>query len=216
MVHHLSAYNSLVCQYISELRDITVQNDRLRFRRNLERLGEIAAYEISKTLAWTDVEVATPLGLAKAKRLTRQPILATVLRAGLPLHQGLLNYFDKADNAFVGAYRKHASDGSFVIDMGYHTSPSIAGRTLILADPMLATGASLALTLKELMQSERPESIHIVVAIASRQGIDFLLEAIPSATIWAAAIDEKLTPHAYIWPGLGDAGDLAFGSKAQE
>lgn len=216
MIHNLSDTNSVAVQFVAELRDVNVQGDRMRFRRNMERLGEIFAYEISKELEWEDCEVATPLGIARAKALKEQPVLATILRAGVPLHQGLLNFFDKADNAFIAAYRKHNKDGSFFINLEYLTSPPLAGRTVILSDPMLATGASLVLTIQELLKEGEPKRIHIVAAIASTTGINHVKSNLPNVTIWTGAIDNELTAKSYIVPGLGDAGDLAFGEKMQD
>lgn len=216
MIHNLSDTNSVAVQFVAELRDVNVQGDRMRFRRNMERLGEIFAYEISKELEWEDYEVTTPLGIARAKALKEQPVLATILRAGVPLHQGLLNFFDKADNAFIAAYRKHNKDGSFFINLEYLTSPPLAGRTVILSDPMLATGASLVLTIQELLKEGEPKRIHIVAAIASTTGINHVKSNLPNVTIWTGAIDNELTAKSYIVPGLGDAGDLAFGEKMQD
>lgn len=216
MLHNLSETNSLASQFVSELRDVNIQKDRFRFRKNMERIGEIFAYEISKFLDWEEREITTPLGTAKHRLLAEQPVLATILRAGLPLHQGLLNFFDNADNAFIAAYRKHSKDGTFFINLEYLTSPSLAGRIVILSDPMLATGSSLVLTIQELMKEGEPKHIHIVSAIASTVGIDYVKRHLPDVTIWAAAVDNELTAKAYIVPGLGDAGDLAFGEKLQE
>ncbi len=215
MVHNLSLKPSLLAHYVAELRDVLIQGDRMRFRRNLERIGEIIGYEISKELEWEQVEITTPLETALCYQLVEQPVLATILRAGLPLHQGLLNYFDHADNGFIAAYRKHDSEGNFTISMEYVTSPEIAGRVLIVSDPMLATGASLALTLKKMIVLGKPKHIHVVCAIAATEGIDHLLKEVPNVTIWCGAIDNKLTDKGYIVPGLGDAGDLAFGEKLQ-
>jgi uracil phosphoribosyltransferase len=216
MLHNLSETNTLAAQFVAELRDVNIQNDRMRFRRNMERLGEIFAYEISKHLEWTETEVTTPLGVAQSKALKEQPVLATILRAGVPLHQGLLNFFDRADNAFIAAYRKHNKDGTFFINLEYLTSPPLVDRTIILSDPMLATGASLVLTIQELMKEGMPKHIHIVTAIASTIGIAHVRSNLPNATIWTGAVDNELTAKAYIVPGLGDAGDLAFGEKMQE
>ncbi len=214
MVNDLGLQNSLVGQYLSELRDESIQQDRMRFRRNLERLGEIFAYEISKTLAYDQVEVTTSLGMATANVIKEQPVLATILRAGLPLHNGLLSYFDKADNAFISAYRKHHKDGSFDVHVEYMSSPSLTDRILILSDPMLATGTSMVLTHKALATMGKPRHTHIVAAVASAEGIDYLKKHMSSnVTLWVAAIDEELTAQSYIVPGLGDAGDLAFGGK---
>ncbi|MBD0284474.1 MAG: uracil phosphoribosyltransferase [Bacteroidota bacterium] len=215
MVINLSKGHSLVNNWIAEIRDAEVQKDRLRFRYNLQRIGEIAAYEISKLLPYTATEVQTPLGTAIAHVLTEQPVLATILRAGLALHQGLLNYFDKADNAFVSAYRKHDKDGSFQISLEYLSSPDIEDRILIISDPMLATGASLVKTIQYLREEGEPKSIHIVTAIACTIGLEHLRRNIPMATIWCGDVDDELTAKGYIVPGLGDAGDLAYGAKIQ-
>lgn len=216
MIINFSERNSLAQQFVAELRNVDVQTDRMRFRRNLERLGEIAAYEISKKLDWEEYEVTTPLGTITCKRLAQQPVLGTILRAGSPMHQGLLNYFDGADNAFVAAYRKHDKDGGFTIAMEYLTCPPLINRTLIIADPMLATGASLALTLKRIIAEGKPAAIHIVCAIAADEGIEHVRNEVPGATIWCGAIDHELTARGYIVPGLGDAGDLAYGEKSQD
>ncbi|MEP7168977.1 MAG: uracil phosphoribosyltransferase [Bacteroidota bacterium] len=214
MVHILSQQNSIINQFIAEIRDIEIQKDRLRFRRNMERIGEIAAIEISKTLEWIEKEVTTPLGIANVPVLKEQPVLATILRAGLTMHQGMLNYFDHADNAFISAYRRHHKDGSFDIHLEYVSSPSLLNRVLIICDPMLATGQSMVQTIKALYQKGKPAHIHIVTAIASTQGIEYIKSHLPEdITVWAAAVDEELTVHAYIVPGLGDAGDLAYGGK---
>jgi uracil phosphoribosyltransferase len=215
MIVNLSQQHSLVSNWVSELRDVTIQNDRMRFRRNLERIGEVAAYEISKTLPFTETEVETPLGTATSKLLTDQPVLATILRAGLPLHQGLLNYFDKADNAFISAYRKHHKDGSFEISLDYISCPELEDRVVIISDPMLATGSSLVKTIHFLKIEGRPKQIHIVAAIACTIGIEYVKREDPSVTIWCGDIDDELTAKGYIVPGLGDAGDLAFGAKIQ-
>jgi uracil phosphoribosyltransferase len=181
----------------------------------MERVGEIAAYELSKTLVYEEVTVQTPMGEAVCEVLQQQPVVATILRAGLPLHQGILNYFDAADSAFVAAYRKHNIDGSFEIEQQYLTSPDLDGRILIIADPMLATGASLDLALEELYENGRPAQIHIITAIACTEGIDFILRRHPEVYIWTGDIDEDLTARGYIVPGLGDAGDLSYGNKRQ-
>lgn len=215
MVINLSEHNSLVACWMNEIRDINIQADRMRFRRNLERIGEIAAYEISKKLAFEPIETPTALGIANGFALKNQPVLGTILRAGLPLHQGLLNYFDKADNAFISAYRKHKRDGSFEISLDYVSCPDLTDRVLILADPMLATGASLVKTIHYLKNESAPAAIHIVCAIACTVGIEFVRREDPSVTIWCGAIDDELTAKGYIVPGLGDAGDLAYGNKIQ-
>jgi uracil phosphoribosyltransferase len=215
MIHNLSLQNSLVHQYIAELRDVTVQNDRMRFRRNLERLGEIMAYEISKTMAYSIEKIQTPLAIADSPVLKSQPVLANILRAAVPMYQGLLNYFDKADNAFISAYRKHNADGSFEIDLQYTACPSLENRILIVCDPMLATGASMVATIKKLEAMGTPKHIHIVTAIASQDGVDFVMKNLTNITLWTATIDPILNSNKYIVPGLGDAGDLAFGEKMQ-
>jgi uracil phosphoribosyltransferase len=215
MVINLSKEHSLVSNWIAEIRDTEIQIDRMRFRRNLERIGEIAAYEISKVLSFKEVGIQTPLGIAVSRVLEEQPVLTTILRAGLPLHQGLLNYFDKADNAFVSAYRKHDKDGTFEISLEYLSSPEIDNRIIIISDPMLATGASLVKTVQYLREEGEPKHIHIVTAIACTVGIENVRRNIPAATIWCGDIDDELTAKGYIVPGLGDAGDLAFGSKIQ-
>lgn len=215
MIINLSEQHSLVSNWICELRNVNVQGDRMRFRRNLERIGEVAAYEISKVLPFKEEEVETPLGTATCKMLSDQPVIATILRAGLPLHQGLLNFFDKADNAFISAYRKHNKDGSFEISLDYISCPELEGRVLIISDPMLATGSSLVKTIHFLKEEGRPREIHIVAAIACTVGIEYVKREDPSVTIWCGDIDDELTAKGYIVPGLGDAGDLAFGVKVQ-
>ena len=214
MVHNLSHSNSIINQFLSEIRDVEIQKDRMRFRRNLERMGEIFAYEISKLMDYQVREVVTPLGTAEVPVLTEQPIIGTILRAGMPLHQGILNYFDHADNAFISAYRKHHKDGSFDIKLEYVSSPMLTDRILILCDPMLATGSSIVMTYKALMERGIPKHTHIVSALASMQGVNHVKSHLSTnITIWAGAIDDELTAQAYIVPGLGDAGDLAYGTK---
>ena len=215
MIINLSQQHSLVSNWMSELRDEEVQKDRQRFRRNLERIGEVAAYEISKKLAFIEKEVETPLGSATCKIIKEQPVLATILRAGIPLHNGLLNYFDKADNAFISAYRKHQKDGSFEISLDYVSCPELEDRILIISDPMLATGASLVKTIHYLKAEGNPREIHIVAAIACTVGIEYVIREDPGVTIWCGDIDDELTAKGYIVPGLGDAGDLAYGVKIQ-
>lgn len=215
MVINLSETNSLLGTWISEIRDVQIQTDRMRFRRNLERIGEVAAYEISKQLEYVEREVQTPLGTSVCPILKEQPVLATILRAGLPLHQGLLNYFDRADNAFISAFRKHNRDGSFEISLDYISCPEIENRVIIISDPMLATGSSLVKTIQYLREEGRPAQIHVVAAIACTVGIEYVQRTEPQVRIWCGAIDEELTAKGYIVPGLGDAGDLAFGYKTQ-
>ena len=215
MVINLSEEHSLISNWVSELRNVNIQEDRLRFRRNLERIGEVAAYEISKKLDWVEEEITTPLGTSLAKMLAKQPVLATILRAGLPMHHGLLNYYDKADNAFISAYRKHFPDGSFDISLDYISCPEMEDRVVIISDPMLATGASLVKTIKFIREEGNPSAIHFVCAIACTVGIEYVLRAEPKATIWCGEIDDELTAKGYIVPGLGDAGDLAYGVKVQ-
>jgi uracil phosphoribosyltransferase len=215
MVINLSREHSLVNTWIAELRDAEVQIDRMRFRRNLERIGEVAAYEISKRMKYTIQEIQTPMGTATCEMLEEQPVLTTILRAGLALHNGLLNYFDKADNAFVSAYRKHFKDGTFEIALEYLSCPEIDDRILIISDPMLATGASLVKTIQYLKEEGKPKAIHIVTAIACTVGIEYVIREVPEAIVWCGAIDDELTAKGYIVPGLGDAGDLAYGAKIQ-
>lgn len=215
MVQILNQQNSIISRFIAEIRDATVQKDRMRFRRNLERIGEVAAYEISKKMAYESREVVTPLGIANVNLPKEEPVLATILRAGLPLHQGLLNYFDHADNAFISAYRKHHKDGSFDISLEYVSSPSLQNRLVILSDPMLATGQSMVMTYKAILEKGKPQHTHIVAALASTQGVEYVKKHLPlGITLWIGAVDEELTAQSYIVPGLGDAGDLAFGEKS--
>jgi uracil phosphoribosyltransferase len=216
MIKNLSEQHSLVSNWVSELRNVDIQNDRLRFRRNLERIAEVAGYEISKQLESIEQTIKTPMGNATAKMLKQQPVLGTILRAGLPMHNGLLNYFDKADNAFLSAYRKHHADGSFEICLEYMSCPSIEGRVVILSDPMLATGASLVKSIEHIKQVGNYKEIHIVCAIGCQVGIDHVLKAVPEVTIWCGDIDAELSEKGYIIPGLGDAGDLAYGTKIQQ
>jgi uracil phosphoribosyltransferase len=215
MVHILSEQNSIFNQFVAELRDVTIQNDSMRFRRNLERMGEIMGYEISKTLSYETKETTTPLGIAETSHLIEQPVIATILRAGLPMHLGVLNYFDRAENAFISAYRRHHKDNTFDIHVEYVSSPNIDDKVVILCDPMIATGGSIVLAFKALLAKGTPKHTHIISAISSRQGIDFVRANMPTKdfTIWCGAVDEELTAHSYIVPGLGDAGDLAFGTK---
>lgn len=214
-VNNLSLQHSVFTEFMAEIRDSGVQVDRLRFRRNLERVGEILAYEISKTLKYQTLAVTTPLGVSDCNVLAEQPVLATILRAGLPLHQGLLNYFDQAENCFISAYRiHHEDDDEFDVEVEYLASPDLEGKTVILCDPMLATGSSMVLAYKALLERGTPRHIHVVTVIASEQGVRFVQENMPDdITIWAGAIDSELTSRSYIVPGLGDAGDLAYGDK---
>ena len=186
----------------------------MRFRKNCERLGEIFAYEISKTLDYSKNEIKTPLGISEVNLITEQPVLATILRAGLPFHQGFLNYFDNADNAFISAFRNHHNDGSFDIEAKYIASPSTENRTVIISDPMLASGASMETCYKSLLKRGKPSNLHIAVLIASKEAINYIEQHLPeNSTVWVGAIDNELTNQSYIIPGMGDAGDLAFGIK---
>lgn len=207
--------NSLISQYMTELRDVNIQKDMLRFRRNLERIGEIMAYEISKTLDYDTVDTLTPLAMAKSEVIATQVVLATIFRAGVPFHQGFLNYLDHAENAFVSAYRKYKEKENFDVCIEYLASPRIDGKTLILADPMLATGASMELSYRALLTKGTPAQIHVASVIASQQAVDYVAEHFPSdrTTIWIGAIDKEINSHSYLVPGLGDAGDLAYGTK---
>jgi len=201
--------------FLAELRDSEIQKDSMRFRRNLERVGELLAYEISKTLQFHEVAVETPLGIANTNLVKDRVVLGTILRAGLPLHQGFLNYFDKSENAFVSAYRMHHKDGTFEIKMEYISCPDLNDCQLILIDPMIATGASIEVTLKGLHNYGKPAQIHIAAAVAASYGIDYIKRRYPEVKFWLGALDEELTAKSYIVPGLGDAGDLAFGPKLQ-
>lgn len=213
-VHNFSESHSIYSKFLSELRDVSIQKDSMRFRRNLERLGEIAAYEISKELDYRQFDITTPLGVSKMN-LSEEPIvLATILRAGLPLHHGMLNYYDNAENCFISAYRKHTTNEDFEVEIEYLSSPDLTGKTIILNDPMLASGKSMVLAYKALIKNGIPKKIHVVSVIASRQGVNFVKNNLPeNTTIWLGAIDDIMTSESYIVPGLGDAGDLAFGSK---
>ncbi|MBN9312673.1 MAG: uracil phosphoribosyltransferase [Chryseobacterium sp. 39-10] len=215
MVTVLSDNFSLVNSWINDLRNVEVQTDRMKFRRNMERIGEIAAFEISKGLEQKEIEITTPLHKITVREVAVQPVVTTILRAGVPLFQGVLNYFDKADCGFVAAYRKHDANDYFSIKQDYLTCPNIDGRPLIVADPMLATGASLIEALKDLLNHGKPTQLHIVAAIAAKQGVETLKNAYPEAQIWIGALDENLTSKGYITPGLGDAGDLSYGEKLQ-
>lgn len=214
MVHNLGERNSIFNVFISELRNIDVQSDSLRFRKNLERIGEVAAYEISKKLEYTPKRIQTPLGEVDMPLPADEIVLGTILRAGLPLHQGLLNYFDRAQNAFVSAFRKHHKDESFEIQIEYLSSPPLHDKILILCDPMLATGRSMVLAYQALIETMgKPKHTHILAALGSEEGVAYTRGHIPEATLWLGAIDPELNAKSYIVPGLGDAGDLAFGPK---
>lgn len=214
-VINLGQKNSVLNKFVSEMRDRTVQKDSLRFRRNLERLGEIFAYEISQTMNYSEKPFVTPLGIANINTYDDQVVVATILRAGLPLHQGILNFFDGAQNAFVAAYRKYDKGEDFHINIEYASTPDLEGKTLILADTMLATGASLEIAYKRLCEEGQPAHTHLVCPISSAYAVEYLQKNLPGekVTLWVAAIDEELTSHSYIVPGLGDAGDLAYGEK---
>jgi uracil phosphoribosyltransferase len=214
IVNILGSKNSIINQFIAEIRDAKIQKDSMRFRRNVERVGEIMAYEISKTMLYENMEITTSLGIANVFKLKEQPVIGSILRAGLPLHQGVLNYFDNAENAFVSAYRKHHKDGTLDIQIDYLSSPELTDKTLVLCDPMLATGTSMVLTYKKLMERGIPRHTHVVTIIASSEGLAYARKHLPeNVTLWLAALDEELTAQAYIVPGLGDAGDLAYGNK---
>lgn len=206
---------SLMSQYMLEVRNVNIQKDMLRFRRNLERIGEIMAYEISKTIDYKTVEVETPLAIAKCKEINESIVLATIFRAGIPFHKGFLDYFDHAQNAFVSAYRKYKEKENFDVFIEYIASPSIEGKTLIIADPMLATGASMELSYKALLTKGNPAKIHVASVIASKAAIEYIKSTFPEekTTVWVGAIDDEINSHSYIVPGLGDAGDLAYGTK---
>jgi uracil phosphoribosyltransferase len=214
-IHHLEETNSILNTFISQIRDVTIQKDSLRFRRNIERIGEVLGYELSKNLSYTPSQIETPLGSKKIQLPNKDVVLCSILRAGLPLHQGLLNYFDEAENAFISAYRHHPNnDAMFEIVVEYFASPSINNKVLVLADPMLATGQSLVAVYEGLKKHGTPKEIHVVCVIASTEGIEFVKKHFPENTcLWIATIDDQLNDKGYIVPGLGDAGDLAFGSK---
>lgn len=212
---NLSETNSVLNQYIAEIRDVQIQKDRLRFRRNIERIGEIMAYEISKTLQYVTKNVQTPLGVAAASLSVNNLVISTILRAGIPFHQGFLSYFDYAENAFVSAYRKYKDTLKFDINIEYIASPRIDNKTLIITDPMLATGGSMELTYRAMLTKGEPAEIHVASIIASKQAVEHISKVLPAdkTTIWCAAIDPEIDDHSYIVPGLGDAGDLAYGEK---
>ncbi|MFD0940637.1 uracil phosphoribosyltransferase [Pedobacter boryungensis] len=214
MIFDLSKTNSIANTFIAELRDENIQKDSMRFRKNMERLGAFFALEISKSLTYAEIDTQTPLGIAKSKVLANQPVLTTILRAGLPMQEGMLSIFDRADCAFITAYRKTKKNGDFVIQMEHISSPDLEGKVVILADPMLATGLSMVLCAKELINRYKIKKLHIVAAIASTEGVKHVRANLPKADLWLGAIDDEMTSKSYIVPGLGDAGDLAYGAKA--
>lgn len=212
---NLSEENSVLSQYIAEIRDVEIQKDRLRFRRNIERIGEIMAYEMSKTFSYAPKDVQTPLGISPTALPVNKVVLSTILRAGVPYHQGFLSFFDNAENAFVSAYRKYKDTLKFDIHIEYIASPRIDGKTLVITDPMLATGGSMELTYQAMLTKGEPAEIHVASIIASQQAVDHIASVFPAykTTVWCAAIDPEIDSHSYIVPGLGDAGDLAYGEK---
>ncbi len=213
-VINLSAHNSLLNQYLKEIRSVDIQGDSMRFRRNLERMGEIAAYELSKTLGYHTETITTPLAQTSVDTIAEPIVIATILRAGLPFHQGFLSYFDGAENAFVSAYRVYSSESEFTIHTEYIASPDLTGKTVIICDPMLATGSSMEVAYNALLAKGKPAHVHLASVIATDQAIDFLQPRMPEdVTLWTIAVDPILNEHKYIVPGLGDAGDLAFGEK---
>lgn len=211
----LGGNHSILDQYLSEIRDVVIQKDPLRFRENMHRIGEIFAYEISKVLEFEVTDVTTPLGIAKVPKLKSQPVLATILRAGLSIHNGLLKIFDRGENCFISAYRKYTEEGDFDIEFEYMASPSLDNKVVILSDPMLASGKSMEIGYHALFSKGSPSHVHLVSIISSQQGVNYLINKIraENVTLWLGAIDEGMTPHSYIVPGLGDAGDLAYGEK---
>jgi uracil phosphoribosyltransferase len=215
-IYNLNNQNSIINKFIAELRDIHIQKDSMRFRKNIERIGELLGYELSKALNYTSEEIQTPLGVSKTKLSKDQLVICSILRAGLPLHHGLQNCFDNAENSFISAYRHHTSETEFEIKVEYLASPSLEGKTLIIADPMLATGRTFVNVLEALKHLGTPSKVHLVSVIGSQPGIDFLNRELPDDyTLWIAAVDPELNEHGYIVPGLGDAGDLCFGRKLQ-
>mgnify|MGYP001282717442 FL=1 len=212
---NLGKKNSIFNHFVSEIRDINIQRDSMRFRNNLQRIGEIFAYEISKEMDYKSTEITTPLGISQQKLIEEKPVLATILRAGLPLHQGFLNYFDDSDNAFISAYRKHKKSGEFEIKIEYMSSPDLNGKTVILCDPMIASGSSMVMAMQSILSKGNPKHIHVVGVIASSEGLQYLKVNSPvkNWTLWIGAEDAEMTSKSYIVPGLGDAGDLAFGEK---
>lgn len=215
MLTILTKQNSIANHYLAELRDINIQQDRMRFRRNMERLGEIMAYEISKTLTYEPHTVETPLGVAEHNLLDEPPVLATIIRAGLPFHHGMLNVFDRSDSAFIAAYRHTKKSGEIEIHKKYTNTPDLEDKVLIVADPMLATGRSLVLCCKDLLSEYNIKELHIAVVLAAEEGLQHVRAFLPEAHIWVGDVDKEMTSKAYIVPGLGDAGDLAFGNKEE-
>ncbi|MDD7438547.1 MAG: uracil phosphoribosyltransferase [Bacteroidales bacterium] len=216
-VINLSEQNSILNRFVAELRDVNIQGDRMRFKRNIERIGEILAYEISKTFEYKATEVQTPMALSIDMLDQNQVVVATILRAGLPLHQGFVNYFDRAENCFVSAYRRYKDRLNFEVMIEYLSSPSIDGKTLIIVDPMLATGSSMELAYKAILTKGTPKELHIVSVISSQPAIEYLSNVMPGGcTLWTAVNDPEIDSHSYIIPGLGDAGDLAFGTKLDD
>lgn len=214
-IHYLSQVNSVLNHFLGQIRNVDIQHDSMRFRRNIERIGEVMAYEISKNLQYKNVDIQTPLGIKKTTEIENRLVVCSILRAGLPLHLGFLNYFDQAENGFISAYRHHYNnDDAFEIKVEYQAVPSIENKTLLLVDPMLATGHSAVAVLKKLLEKAQPKEIHIAVVIAAPEGVAYLQENLPDhCHLWIASLDEKLNEHSYIVPGLGDAGDLAYGNK---
>ena len=212
---NLGKKNSIFNHFISEIRDVNIQKDSMRFRRNIERIGEIFAYEISQKMTYQNNNITTPLGISSESLMIEKPVLATILRAGLPLHQGLLNYFDSSENCFISAFRKHKKGGDFEIKIEYMSSPYLEGKTVILCDPMLASGNSMILAMEAILLKGKPKHIHVVTTISSSEGIQYFKENSPfvNCTLWLGAEDKEMTAQSYIVPGLGDAGDLAFGEK---
>lgn len=213
MVTILTKQNTIANHFLAELRDVRIQRDRMRFRRNLERIGEIMAYEISKTFEYKATEVETPLGMANTHLLSDQPVIATIIRAGLPFHQGFLNYFDRSDSAFIAAFRHTKKSGEFEIHKKYQNTPNLDDKIVIVADPMLATGRSLVLCCKDLLSEYNIRELHIATVIASEEGLQHVQAFLPEVQIWVGEVDKEMTSKSYIVPGLGDAGDLAYGNK---
>lgn len=214
-IHYLSKDNSILNHFLGQIRNINIQNDSMRFRRNIERIGEVMAYELSKDLQYKDIEITTPLGIKKTTEIENKLVLCSILRAGLPLHLGFLNYFDSAENGFVSAYRHHPNnDAFFDILVEYQAVPKLEDKTLLLIDPMLATGQSMVAVFNKLIEKGKPKEIHIAVVIAAPEGISYLEKLLPNnCHLWVATLDERLNEKNYIVPGLGDAGDLAYGNK---